>query len=474
MSERQNTIWMNVTTSASWQRPPVGIIRVEQSLCYELGKIYGARFKRCIWQDGKFVEWKPRSSEQIEVKISSLNAEPAKPAIQPSLPLLFPILSRKQALLIIAQGLLSLIPGRLRPLFNRVLFRIRPIFVLMLKSDLTKRILSMLRKQAISTLAVGSSIVKKKSSPFVSPSIFLSGDVLISVGLDWDRPYYKDFYEIRKQTGVKVVSCCYDLIPVLYPQYCAHNVSNFFKSYFLEIADGSDLILCISKQSEKDLKEMLRQAGGATPPTHVFPLGDTLPNDFADKMDPEISSLIERPFILYVSTIERRKNHEILYRAYHLLCSAGKKKMLPKLVFVGMQGWGVSDLLKDIKLDPQTKDKIIILNHVNDTELFNLYKSAIFCVYPSFYEGWGLPVGEALAMGKFVLCSDKGALPEVGGSLVKYIDPWSPHAWAEAIEESVNDFQMLNQRQSEIQKNYTVRSWQSTAQSVCNAIQSIE
>ena len=70
-----------------------------------------------------------------------------------------------------------------------------------------------------------------------------------------------------------------------------------------------------------------------------------------------------------------------------------------------MPGWGVGDLLKDIELDPLTKGMIVQLNHVNDAELLRLYESSMFCVFPSLYEGWGLPVGEALSLGKAVLCS---------------------------------------------------------------------
>jgi glycosyltransferase involved in cell wall biosynthesis len=165
--------------------------------------------------------------------------------------------------------------------------------------------------------------------------------------LDWDHPYYKEFYNIKKNFGVKIVSCCYDLIPVLYPQYCVNNVAGIFTSYFLEIADGSDMILCISNQSQKDLNEMLEKTGGAQPLTHVFPLGDNIPEiNEKEEISEKVHFVLQQRFILFVSTIERRKNHEVLYRAYHLLCRQGKKSELPKLVFVGMPGWGVGELLK--------------------------------------------------------------------------------------------------------------------------------
>jgi glycosyltransferase involved in cell wall biosynthesis len=296
--------------------------------------------------------------------------------------------------------------------------------------------------------------------------IFSPGDILISVGLDWDYPYYKEFYKLRQSSKIKIVTCCYDLIPVLYPQYCVNDVASHFTSYFLEVADGSDLVLCISKQSEKDLNEMLERTGGARPLTHVFPLGDNVLENGSDEISESVRSALNVPFILFVSTIERRKNHEVLYRAYHLLCKQGKKAELPKLVFVGMTGWGVSELFKDIELDPLTRDMIVILNHVNDTELCKLYESALFCVFPSLYEGWGLPVGEALSMGKAVLSSDRGSLPEVGGDLVRYVDPWSAQAWAEEIYTMSTDAEWRNEYIQNARALYKPKSWSLSASSI--------
>jgi glycosyltransferase involved in cell wall biosynthesis len=252
----------------------------------------------------------------------------------------------------------------------------------------------------------------------------------------------------------------------MYPQYCVSDVATMFTSYFLEVADGSDLVLCISKQSEKDFNELLTRTGGACPATHVFPLGDNVPDASNEEISSVVQSVCQTPFILFVSTIERRKNHEVLYRAYHLLCEQGKHATLPKLIFVGMQGWGVGELLKDIELDPQTREKIVRLNHVNDTELRALYESALLCVFPSFYEGWGLPVGEALAMGKAVLCSNRGSLPEVGGDLVKYVDPWCPRTWADELLKMVEDDAWRNEWEQKVRDNYNIRTWASAAQSV--------
>lgn len=470
MSESLPAIWMNITTSANWQRSPIGIVRVERSLRDELAKLYGSRFKQCVWQGEQFVEWVPPQAASTSDKSARQDNVSSQLTTQPALPMIFPILPRKQALLALGQGLLSLLPSRLRPHFNRFLYRIRPPIGRLLTRERVRRLLARLRGRASAAAGIVSFLMPRISASTDSGPLFFSGDVLISVGLDWDYPYYKQFYELRKYKGMKVVTCCYDLIPVLYPQYCVNDVAGLFTSYFLDVADSSDLILCISKQSKKDLNAMLDRTGGARPPTHVFPLGDNIPLASNDEISPAVKAICQEPFILFVSTIERRKNHEVLYRAYHLLCSQGKRADLPKLVFVGMQGWKVSELMMDIELDPLTHGLIVRLNHVSDTELRALYEAARFCVFPSLYEGLGLPVGEALSLGKAVICSDRGSLPEVGGNLVRYVDPWCPNEWASEIYKMATDDVWRLTWEAKSRYHYETRTWMAAALSVKAAI----
>jgi hypothetical protein len=99
MSNCNATIWMNVTTSANWKRPPVGIVRVETSLCRELSKLYGYRFKQCIWDGDRFVEFKALEKELSYEGRLHLEQNTIKRASKNQiLPLMFPILSKRKAL----------------------------------------------------------------------------------------------------------------------------------------------------------------------------------------------------------------------------------------------------------------------------------------------------------------------------------------------------------------------------------------
>ena len=473
MSEKAPTIWMNVTTSANWCRPPVGIVRVERSLSHELSKLYGARFKKCIWQEGAFVEFVTQPTSTLGAETALKNVDLTED-VKSDQPLIFPLLSRKMALRGMAQSILSLMPGFLRPSFNRLLYYIRPFIKSFIANKAVKvwvNKLMTLKKRA--PFQSGTEI-SRMSIEYKEGVVFAPGDIFISLGLDWDYEYYKQFYYLRINHGVKVVTCCYDLIPVLYPQFCVNDVASLFASYFLEIADGSDLVLCISKQTEKDLNELLMSTGGARPLTQVFPLGDNVLESSGESGSSEIEKICQAPFILFVSTIERRKNHEVLYRAYHALSEEGKLSRMPKLVFVGMQGWGVGDLMKDIDLDPLTENMIVRLNHISDSDLNRLYRAAEFCVFPSLYEGWGLPVGEALSMGKVVIASNRGSIPEVGIDSVIYLDPWDVRVWASEMYRMATDKSWREFWEQKVKEGYQPKEWSTAAEVVQSAIRTLE
>lgn len=137
-------------------------------------------------------------------------------------------------------------------------------------------------------------------------------------------------------------------------------------------------------------------------------------------------------YLLFVSTIEPRKDHRILLRVL------GELTTPPLLVLVGGIGWRCGAILNEIK-EYETKGMVRYLGRVEDRYLPALYRAAQLSVYPSQYEGFGLPVLEAMACGCPVLCSDSSSLPEVGGEVAEYF--------------RVGDYQHLAQRLKELLSN---------------------
>jgi glycosyltransferase involved in cell wall biosynthesis len=246
-------------------------------------------------------------------------------------------------------------------------------------------------------------------------------------------------------------------------------VASFFSKYFADLSWCADHIVCISERSRSDYLEFISRAGCKAPMTSVVRLGSRMENSAdTSPVSREIATLAKQKYLLFVSTIERRKNHEVLYRAYTRLVDAGIAN-LPLLIFVGMRGWGVSDLLSDISLDPRTKPHIRILESVSDAELTILYQNAFFTLFPSLYEGWGLPVAEALALGKYCLASNQGAIPEIAGDLLDYIDPWNVSDWTAAILELIGTPSRLQAKEKEIRDRFRPDDWKTCVKQIIDA-----
>jgi len=136
-------------------------------------------------------------------------------------------------------------------------------------------------------------------------------------------------------------------------------------------------------------------------------------------------------FILGVGTLEPRKNLKTLLRAYTRLPSRLQSKF--QLVLAGKPGWGTAELRRYLDIHPQ-RSQFVLTGYVDDEDLRALYASASMFVFPSFYEGFGLPVLEALASGCPVIASSAAALKEVAGPAAIFVDPnASPEVWSQAI-----------------------------------------
>jgi glycosyltransferase involved in cell wall biosynthesis len=136
------------------------------------------------------------------------------------------------------------------------------------------------------------------------------------------------------------------------------------------------------------------------------------------------------PYILYVGCIEPRKNIRGLISAYKGTSSAFQRDI--KLVIAGPLGWERGDIHALLTGDP---DHIVYLSYVPETDLPGLFGGATAFVYPSYYEGFGLPVAQAMACGAPVICSNRGSLPEIVQDAGIYVDPDSPEQLSAALEQ---------------------------------------
>lgn len=298
---------------------------------------------------------------------------------------------------------------------------------------------------------------------------FRPGDWLVSVGLDWEHGIVDEFLRLRRECSVRIASMCHDTIPILLPQYCHRATVQSFPAYFLKLAAASEVMLCVSENTKRDAERVLREGGAPVPRMEVIRLGDNLP-EATGEVRPEIRELCRRNFMLCVATLELRKNHRVLYQALRLMRESLPEESVPLLIFAGKPGWGLTDLMTEMAMDPITQGHIKILHGTSDAELAELYRNAVCCLTPSHYEGWGLPVAEALAHGKVVLASGTSSLPEIGGDLVTYVDPLNPREWARAMEEQMTNPDARAAREAAVRNGYRPHAWSATASRVAELL----
>lgn len=474
-------LWLDVSSIMVWQRPAVGVIRVE----FECARFFLKQYE--VFADevgfcradgvGGFYEVGSGAVENAIASIlgRSIETNPA-PAVESNFTAVaVPFEVRVKRRLV---RTLEHFPERLRSGLVSWIF--------INKSDLL-RIFQALRlvREGFNLLFHSISNIKfsrKQAASVVSDDPlrsalhhpFSPGDLYFSAGADWNHSDLSNLYEIKKSIDISVVLFCYDLIPIKFPHLTLDYVAEIFPRYYSNMAWVADKVLCISKCSELDMLEFFRAIGAPLPSTTVLRLGDELSEVKASAglFQGELAVLNGREYILFVSTIERRKNHEVLYRAYLKLLDDGVDS-LPLLVFVGMPGWGVSDFIHDVRSDFRVKDSICIFNHVTDDELASLYKNCLFTVYPSLYEGWGLPVAESMGYGKLCIASSRSSIPEIGGGLVKYIEPTSVEGWAQAMKFYSQDKSALFYEEQKIVGSFSATSWEDTAMNIFGACKEV-
>jgi len=298
-----------------------------------------------------------------------------------------------------------------------------------------------------------------------------TNDVFVITMGDWQSRSYINTIKKLRQKNVKLIQFCYDMLPIVTPQYSGHATKTMTK-YNLAIFPIVDKILSISEHTKRDVVQWLEAQNLHVPAIDVFRLGDdfdvikqkTLSKRLDDKL-----ALQKKKYILCVGTIEARKNHALLYYVYKL--AKARKIELPQLIVVGRIGWqgdGAFDLMTK---DPEVNQSIKVVKNATDQELAWLYENAMFSVYPSFYEGWGLPIAESIAHGITCLTSNSSSMPEIAGDLIDYFNPVSPEDCLEKILKLV-DTEYMKSSLTRI-KSFKKTTWEETYNQVDNYVKEL-
>lgn len=448
--------YFDISTSARWSGEAVGIIRVERELGKRARLHLGSNVSFCVYDLATHKFWvvKDELVDQLLDGKATIDFEGRMPARRPTATLKMRRLLRDAVLET---------PGA-----YRIIQRFRG---LQFSPNDVQKLRELRRSKRRDLLAK-----KKPPTPFeaatVGEATLTNNSVVISGGLDWEHKQVREIGRLKKSLNFKFISIIYDLIPIYLPHYVVPHYVDLLTAYFGELLWASDGCLCISETTKQDLARFCEDNAAPSLPSRVFPLGaDAHKLEETDKLPLQLR---DKRYALYVSTIEPRKNHRAAYEAWcHGLLTGKIDPIYHRLVFVGRQGWQVGDLVHEMSTNPLTRETIVILSGLSDESLATLYRKAAFTIFPSFYEGFGLPLAESLEYGKLCLTSGAGALKEVGTGLRLDIDPRDILTWSKTMSDLLRSSDKVDSYEKRIKDQYKAVSWDQSANAFYESLQSM-
>lgn len=225
----------------------------------------------------------------------------------------------------------------------------------------------------------------------------------------------------------RLLCMVHDLIPLEYPEYARPNGAALHQRRIETVTKLADAVIVNSAATARSLQPWLERSG-RTVPVHVALLG-------TEDMGAAATQAAEsgQPYFVCLSTIEGRKNHLLLLHVWRQLASRHPAEQLPRLVIIGRRGWENEQVLDLLDRSPALVGLVEEVPACPDSRLRALLCGARALLMPSFAEGFGMPVAEALSLGVPVICSDLPAHREVGGLAPDYLDPLDGPGWTDLI-----------------------------------------
>jgi alpha-1,2-rhamnosyltransferase len=268
------------------------------------------------------------------------------------------------------------------------------------------------------------------------PLAHRAGDQLVLLDSSWHANFFP-LAEQLKRDGVGIISVIYDLIPLTHPQFCDAGLVKVFNDWFDWIARTADGYVAISTTIRDQVREeMLRRIGAQQVEQRwfdYFHLGSELDlSDAGAEVDRALLQMFKtaEPVFLMVSTIEPRKNHAYLLDAFERAWTTGSTA---RLCIVGKIGWKCEALVERIRKHPELNRRLFMYNSLSDRSLEHAYSHATALVFPSYVEGFGLPLVEAMQRGLPAMASDIPVFREIGGDYMAYFDLADPQSLTDLV-----------------------------------------
>jgi glycosyltransferase involved in cell wall biosynthesis len=240
--------------------------------------------------------------------------------------------------------------------------------------------------------------------------------------------------------GYGTVVTIHDLVSFLFPETVPRKYSLYMRLMTRLAARSADRIIAVSHATKEDLVQVLR-----VPPTKIVVIHEAVGPEFSRLPSPEaVRDVVQRyglrpPYCLFVGNLEPRKNLPALIEAFaQVRRRLGAAGLSAQLVLAGTRAWLHAGIFRAVETHGLAAS-VVFTDYVPLADLPALYAGAMCFVFPSLYEGFGLPVLEAMAAGAPVVAARTGSIPEVAGDAALLVDASAPTELAAAIEAVLTD-----------------------------------
>lgn len=238
------------------------------------------------------------------------------------------------------------------------------------------------------------------------PVRFEPGDLLVVADVAWNYPVWEAARAARQQ-GASVLLVVYDLMPIRRPDFCFPLAPKVFADFLREMLGCADAVLCISRATEDDLWRWAAEKRLLLPPTGHFYLGSDAVQAPApqEAVRQEISAFLSSagPCFAAVGSFEPKKNYALLLDVFERMWARGRPE---RLIIAGKETADCRRLLDRLHRHPEFGHRLLVLHDATDAEVAAIYLHCRALVFPSLFEGFGLPLVEARARGSRVIASD--------------------------------------------------------------------
>lgn len=257
--------------------------------------------------------------------------------------------------------------------------------------------------------------------------------------------------QLRKQK-VKPLFLVHDLIPITHPEYCRSGEADLHKIRMNNALQAASGIVTNSQATLDELSLYAKKTKQTMPPAIAAPLAAaTLPK-------PNTARPIEASYFLMLGTIEARKNHWLLLQVWRKLIEQLGENA-PKLVLIGQRGWECENVVDLLERSILLRGHVIELPNCSDMELSTYIAHAQALLFPSFVEGYGMPLMEALSLGVPVIASDLHVFREIAGDSPDYLDPLDGMAWLSHIKNFTDPTSVLRAAQLTRLAKFVAPTW---------------